>query len=90
MPQYKIEKEDKKRNWTTHEEEYAKRMEMIVENLRPLVVEATSTIQIKRGRGRKPKLSLDQKSSFFFSRKFQDLATEKWLTCCHSFPCFLE
>ncbi|MGB9635852.1 MAG: ISNCY family transposase [Thermoplasmata archaeon] len=77
MPQYKIEKEDKKRNWTTHEEEYAKRMEMIVENLRPLVVEATSTIQIKRGRGRKPKLSLDQKVLILLLKEISGFSKRK-------------
>ena len=53
---YKEKSEDKKRDWRTYEQRLAERLKKAFKELRPLVREAVSTINIVKGetRGSKP------------------------------------
>ena len=60
---YKENSDDKKRDWRTYEQRLAERLKKAFKELRPLVREAVSTINIVKGetRGSKPQLTLEQK-----------------------------
>jgi len=60
---YKEKSENKKRDWRTYEQRLAERLKKAFKELRPLVREAVSAINIVKGetRGSKPQLTLEQK-----------------------------
>ena len=60
---YKENSTKKKRDWRTYEQRLAERLKKAFKELRPLVREAVSTINIVKGetRGSKPQLTLEQK-----------------------------
>jgi len=61
LEQYKQSRPEKERDWRTYEQRLAHRMREAVRSLEPLIEEAVKTLEVKRGRGRKPTLSLKQK-----------------------------
>jgi len=63
IEEYKKESIPKDRDWRTYEQRVAQRLKTAFRELRPLVQEAVSTIQIIKGevRGAKPILTLEQK-----------------------------
>lgn len=63
IEEYKEEKQKKKRDWRTYEQQLANRIKTAVRELEPLIIEATSSIERigNETRGRKPKLTLEQK-----------------------------
>lgn len=63
IEEYKEEKPEKKRDWRTYEQQLANRIKTAIRELEPLIIEATSSIEVIKGetRGRKPKLTLKQK-----------------------------
>ena len=61
LQQYKESKEEKERDWKTYEQKLTYRTKEAIKNFQPLIDEAISTIEIHRGRGRKPTLTLKQK-----------------------------
>lgn len=61
LQEYKDNKEEKKRDWRTYEQRLSKRIKEAIRNLEPLIDEATASIKVERGQGRKPALSLKQK-----------------------------
>jgi len=61
LEQYKENKEEKKRDWRTYEQRLAHRLRMAMRNLSPLIEDATTSIKIYRGKGRKSDLTLKQK-----------------------------
>jgi len=64
VQKYKQEHPEKKRDWKTYEQRVAERMREAIRALEPLIDEAIASIHIVRGdeRGRKPELSLKQKT----------------------------
>jgi transposase len=63
IAKYKKGTPKKKRDWRTYEQQIIVRLETAFDELRPLVYDAVSTIEVIRyeTRGSKPKLSLEQK-----------------------------
>ena len=61
LEEYKLAKPEKGRNWRTYEQRLAKRLREAIRHLEPLIEEATNTIEVHRGKGRRPDLSLKQK-----------------------------
>lgn len=63
IEEYKEEKPEKKQDWRTYEQQLANRIKTAIRELEPLIIEATSSIEVIKGetRGRKPKLTLKQK-----------------------------
>ena len=63
IEEYKEERPEKKRDWRTYEQQLVNRIKTAIRELEPLIIEATSSIDIIKGetRGRKPKLTLKQK-----------------------------
>jgi len=61
LDEYKENKEQKKRDWRTYEQQLGRRIKGAIRNLEPLIDEATSTIKVHREKGRKPTLILKQK-----------------------------
>jgi hypothetical protein len=63
IKEYKEETPEKKRDWRTYEQRYSQRLKTAFRELRPLVEEAVSTLQIQNGetRGAKAKLTVEQK-----------------------------
>ena len=61
LNEYKLSKVEKKRDWRTYEQQLAKRLREAIRHLEPLIDEATSSIKVQRGKGRKSELSLKQK-----------------------------
>jgi len=53
--------QETKRDWRTYEQRLMRRIQKAMRNLEPLIDEAVSTIKIKRGKGKKPSLTLRQK-----------------------------
>jgi len=60
LEQYKENKKEKKRDWRTYEQQLMNRMKKAINNLDPLIDEATN-FEISREQGRKPSLELKQK-----------------------------
>src|SRR3989338_1786840 len=60
---YKQNSDEKKRDWRTYEQRLAERLKKAFKELRPLVREAVSAMNIVKGetRGSKPQLTLEQK-----------------------------
>ncbi|MEM4204839.1 MAG: hypothetical protein QXS54_12295 [Candidatus Methanomethylicaceae archaeon] len=58
---YKLEKEERKRDWRTEEEKLKKRIEGMAETFRPLVEEAVKELSRPGSRGRRPLLTLEEK-----------------------------
>lgn len=80
LEQYKENKEEKKRDWRTYEQRLAHKIKFAIRNLEPLIDEAVKTIQVRRGKGRKPRLVLKQKVILIllkelFSRSNRNMAT---------------
>jgi transposase len=65
IEEYKKEKPKAKRDWRTYEQRLAKRIRTAISELEPLIDEAIASIKIvpKRRRGRKPELTLKQKTN---------------------------
>ena len=63
LDEYKLARneEEKKRDWRTYEQRLAYRIKGAIRNLEPLIGEAVSTIKVRREKGRKPALTLEQK-----------------------------
>ncbi len=61
LEQYKLSRPEKERDWRTYEQRLTHRMREAVRNLEPLIEEAVKTLEVSKGRGRKPMLSLKQK-----------------------------
>jgi len=63
VKEYKEENPPKDRDWRTYEQRLAERLKTAFRELRPLVQDAVSTLQIVEGetRGRKPLLTLEQR-----------------------------
>lgn len=61
LQQYKKNKEEKKRDWRTYEEQYALRIKEAMKQLKPLVDEAVNSIQIASAPGRPHELTLKQR-----------------------------
>lgn len=63
IKEYKKETPEKRRDWRTYEQRFAKRLETAFKELRPLVKEAVKSIKIVKGehKGKKPLLNLEQK-----------------------------
>ena len=68
IEEYKEEKTEKKRDWRTYEQQLVNRIKTAIRELEPLIIEATSSIEIIKAetRGRKPKLTLKQKVELLF------------------------
>lgn len=64
IKKYKEEHSEKKRNWRTYEQRVAERLKIAFKELKPLVHEATSSIQFVSGetRGAKPVLNVEQRT----------------------------
>ena len=60
---YKEQSSSKERDWRTYEQRYVERVKTAIRELRPLIVEATNSVNVVKGetRGAKSKLSLEQK-----------------------------
>jgi transposase len=65
IKEYKKETPKAKRNWRTYEQRLAKRIRTAISELEPLVDEAIASIKVvpKKRRGRKPELTLKQKTN---------------------------
>jgi len=61
LKQYKEGKEEKKRDWRTYEQRLMHRIKEGIRNLEPLIDEATKVVEVHRGKGRKPDITLKQK-----------------------------
>jgi len=61
LQEYKESKPEKKRDWRTYEQQYARRIKGAIRNLEPLVDEAISVIRIDKGPGRPHELTLKQR-----------------------------
>ncbi|MDI6917173.1 MAG: ISNCY family transposase [Thermoplasmatales archaeon] len=61
LDEYKQNKEEKKRDWRTYEQRLTIRIKEAIKNLEPLIDEATKAIEIHRGKGRRPELTVKQK-----------------------------
>jgi len=61
LDEYKSSKEERKRDWRTYEQRLMHRIKEAIKNLEPLIEEAVETIEIHRGKGRKPILTPKQK-----------------------------
>jgi hypothetical protein len=63
IDEYRDEKESKKRDWRTYEQQLARRLQMAMEYFHPLVIEAVESMEMIRteSRGRKSDLTLTQK-----------------------------
>lgn len=63
VKRYKLESPEKTRNWKTYEQRFAERLRTAFRELKPLVTDAVSAIEIVRNdsRGRKSSMKLDQK-----------------------------
>jgi len=61
LQEYKDSKPEKKRDWRTYEQQYARRIKGAIRNLEPLVDEAISVIRIDKGPGRPHELTLKQR-----------------------------
>lgn len=59
--EYNGGREEKQRDWRTYEQRLHYRIKNAMKNLRPLIRESISSINIVRGRGRKPALTLQEK-----------------------------
>ena len=68
IEEYKEDKTEKKRDWRTYEQQLVNRIKTAIRELEPLIIEATSSIEIIKAetRGRKPKLTLKQKVELLF------------------------
>ena len=72
LEEYKQNKEEKKRDWRTYEEQYAVRIKEAMKQLKPLIDEAVDTIQIKAGPGAPHALTLKQRMTLILlQRLFQ-------------------
>lgn len=60
LDQYKENREEKKRDWRTYEQQLMNRVKKAIKNLEPLIDEAIN-FETHRGQGRKPDLELKQK-----------------------------
>ena len=60
LDEYKENKEEKKRDWRTYEQQLMNRLKRAIKNLEPLVDEAIN-FKTHRGQGREPELELKQK-----------------------------
>ncbi len=61
IKQYKESKEEKERDWRTYDQRLIHRIKGAIRNLEPLIEEATRTIKVYKGKGKKPELSVKQK-----------------------------
>jgi len=62
LKQYKESKNgEKKRDWRTYEQRLMHRIKEGIKNLEPLIDEATKVVEVHRGKGRKPDITLKQK-----------------------------
>jgi len=59
--QYKLEYEEKKRDWRTYEQQYMERVKKAMKHLDPLTTEATATIKRYNKKGDNPKLNSKEK-----------------------------
>jgi len=69
LEEYKQKNEEKKRDWRTYEQQLASRIRKAIRYLEPLIDEATKSIQVHRGKGRKSALSLKQKVILLLSKE---------------------
>lgn len=60
LKRYKENKEEKKRDWRTYEQQLMNRIKEAIKNLEPLIDEAIN-FEVHKGKGRKPELELKQK-----------------------------
>jgi hypothetical protein len=60
LKRYKENKEEKKRDWRTYEQQLMNRIKEAIRNLEPLIDEAID-FEVHRVKGRKPELELKQK-----------------------------
>ena len=72
IEEYIEEKPETKRDWRTYEQQLAHRLKIAMDMLHPLVEEAIQTIEIVvfETRGRKPKLTLQQKVELLLIKHF--------------------
>lgn len=61
LEQYKKEHPQKEKDYAEYEKEFKRRFRRAMDNLNPLIDEATKTLKFYRARGDKPSLKLDQK-----------------------------
>lgn len=61
LEEYKEKHRKKQRNWRTYEQRLSHRIKNAIHNLEPLIDEAVNCIKIRRGKGRRPELTLKQK-----------------------------
>jgi transposase len=69
LEEYKQKNGEKERDWRTYEQQLAGRIGKAIRNLEPLIDEATKSIQVHRGKGRKSTLSLKQKVILLLSKE---------------------
>ena len=67
----KKEAKKKKKDYTKYERDYMTRIKTVIRELDPLIKEATN-IKIHRGRGKPPKLTLEQKMRIFLIKQLID------------------
>lgn len=83
IEEYKKEHPQKKRDWRTYEQEFARRARTCFTDLEPLVEEAVSTIKIVKveNRGNEPKLTLQQKVLLLLLKHFcgKSNRTMEWM-----------
>lgn len=60
LKRYKENKDEKKRDWRTYEQQLMNRIKEAIRNLEPLIDEAID-FEVHKGKGRKPELELKQK-----------------------------
>jgi len=63
---------EKKRDYAKYEQEFMKRIKTVIRNLEPLIYKATINIRIYKGRGQKPKLTIQQKLRIFLVKQLVD------------------
>jgi transposase len=61
LEQYKEQARQEKRDWSKYEKEFKRRFRRAMNNLNPLIEQATRTLKFYRARGDKPSLRIDQK-----------------------------
>jgi len=54
LDEYKSSKEERKRDWRTYEQRLMHRIKEAIKNLEPLIEEAVETVEVHRGKDRKP------------------------------------
>ena len=90
LDEYKKSKKEKKRNWRTYEQQLANRLKKGIENLEPLIEEATKNIKTYRKQGNKPSLTLKQKLKILLLQRLFGKSNRMMASLCSLFSLLSE